>query len=275
MVRCGLGREHRVPEPEPPVQPTAIDHSTENVRSRILTRMYFMYVDDGGDPGLSPNSPTRHFVLSGLVLHELRWRQFAEGVLKFRQRMRQTYGLPVRTEIHAAEYISRGSMTIVPRYNRLAILRHFTDHLATQNYLSVTNIVVNKTDKPAEYDVFTSAWRALFQRFENTLNHRNFPGPKNPEDKGIVFVDNTDGGRLTRLVRKMAAYNPIPSQHSTGYRNMPIVSVLRIPASGIPGRVTSFRPLIFAPIGHISCSRRTHTYVRKPVGGIFTGLTPF
>ena len=190
----GLSCEHRVPGPPPPVRPTGIDHSTVNVGSPILTRMYFMYVDDGGDPGLSPSSPTRHFVLSGLVLHELRWRQFADGVLNFRQRMRHTYGLPVRTEIHAAEYISRGSMTNIPRYNRLAILRHFTDHLASQNYLSVTNVVVNKVDKPADYDVFTSAWRTLFQRFENTLNHRNFPGPKNPEDKGIVFVDNTDGG---------------------------------------------------------------------------------
>ncbi len=39
--------------------------------------MYIIYVDESGDPGLSPNltlsssSPTPFFVLSGLVLHEL------------------------------------------------------------------------------------------------------------------------------------------------------------------------------------------------------------
>ena len=191
-----------------------------------------MYVDDGGDPGLNPKSPTRHFVLSGLVLHELRWRQFADSVLELRRRIRSTYGLPIRTEIHAAEYISRGGMNFIPRYNRLAILQHFTDHLALQGYLSVTNVVVDKAGKPDDYDVFTSAWRALFQRFENTLNHQNFPGPRNPEDKGMVFADNTDGGKLTRLVRRMAVHNPIPNRarHVPGYRNIPIVSILEDPS---------------------------------------------
>lgn len=31
--------------------------------------MYFMYVDESGDPGMLV-SPTRYFVLSGLVVHE-------------------------------------------------------------------------------------------------------------------------------------------------------------------------------------------------------------
>jgi hypothetical protein len=30
--------------------------------------MYFMYVDESGDPGLV-GSPTRYFTLSGLVIH--------------------------------------------------------------------------------------------------------------------------------------------------------------------------------------------------------------
>lgn len=34
--------------------------------------MYLMYVDESGDPGLT-SSPTRYFVLSGIVIHELRW----------------------------------------------------------------------------------------------------------------------------------------------------------------------------------------------------------
>ena len=33
--------------------------------------MYLMYVDESGDSGLV-NSPTRYFVLTGMVVHELR-----------------------------------------------------------------------------------------------------------------------------------------------------------------------------------------------------------
>jgi hypothetical protein len=44
-----------------------------------------MYVDESGDSGLD-NSPTRYFVLTGLVIHELRWRAYLEQMVNFRQR---------------------------------------------------------------------------------------------------------------------------------------------------------------------------------------------
>ena len=46
--------------------------------------MYLMYVDESGDVGLV-NSPTRYFVLVGLVLHELRWQQTKDELINFRQ----------------------------------------------------------------------------------------------------------------------------------------------------------------------------------------------
>ncbi|MGH2600854.1 MAG: DUF3800 domain-containing protein, partial [Dehalococcoidia bacterium] len=38
-----------------------------------------MYVDESGDSGLT-NSPTRYFVLTGLVVHELRWQAYVEQI---------------------------------------------------------------------------------------------------------------------------------------------------------------------------------------------------
>jgi hypothetical protein len=38
--------------------------------------MYLMYVDESGDCGLpADSSPSSLFCLSGLVVHELRWRE--------------------------------------------------------------------------------------------------------------------------------------------------------------------------------------------------------
>jgi hypothetical protein len=192
--------------------------------------MYLMYVDESGDPGLQ-NSPTRYFVLSGLVMHELRWREFIEQVLSFRRRMKSTYDLGVRDEIHAAEFIRSSGSTKLPRHIRYLILRHFAAELAKMNWLSVTNVVVDKAGKPEGYDVFESAWKVLFQRFENTLAHRNFPGPQNPDDLGIVICDDTNGGKLSKLMRRMGSDNPIPNQSHAGrgYRNMPIRKIIEDP----------------------------------------------
>ncbi len=54
--------------------------------------MYLMYVDESGDPG-TVNSPTRYFVLSGLVVHELSWLATLDSLIDFRRRMRDTFGL--------------------------------------------------------------------------------------------------------------------------------------------------------------------------------------
>ncbi len=54
--------------------------------------MYLMYVDESGDIGLH-NSPTRYFVLSGLVVHELRWQDTLDQFIDFRHRMRRQFTL--------------------------------------------------------------------------------------------------------------------------------------------------------------------------------------
>jgi Protein of unknown function (DUF3800) len=170
-----------------------------------------MYVDESGDCGLV-NSPTRYFVLSGLVVHELRWEQTFKQLIEFRKRMRNKFGLKLREELHASHLIARpGDLKRIPRHERLSILRHFSTELGSIPDVNIINIAVDKEGKTATYDVFEHAWRALIQRFENTLSYRNFPGPVNPDDRGMIFPDMTDVKKLTSLIRRMRVYNPIPS----------------------------------------------------------------
>jgi hypothetical protein len=191
--------------------------------------MYLMYVDESGDTGLV-GSPTANFVLSGLVIHESRWRDFVTAMAAFRKTMRAAHGLPVRTEIHASQFIKSPPMPGMPRHVRLAILRNMLDELAKMNFISITNVVVKKANKPATYDVFEHAWQALFQRFENTLKNGNFPGAAR-NDYGLVLTDATDGKKLTRLMRRMSAFNYIPNQpqYGQGARNLPILRVIEDP----------------------------------------------
>ena len=186
-----------------------------------------MYVDESGDPG-NNTAQSDFFCLTGMVVHESEWRNFLDVTMRFRRTMKDVYGLPVRAEIHAVKLL-RHSEFAIEKYKRLAILRNFLDELAKMNFVSLTNIVVDKRGKPADYDVFSSAWRTLFQRFENTLMHGNFPGGYK-RAFGTVFTDATNGEKLTSIMRKMSVHNPIPNSIGGGYRNLPILRVIEDPS---------------------------------------------
>jgi hypothetical protein len=193
--------------------------------------MFLMYVDESGDCGLV-NSPSRYFVLTGLVVHELRWQPYFNQMVDFRRRMKLLHGLKLREEIHAGELLRKpGPLARIPPNDRLGIIRALADELATMADLNIINIVVDKQNKTQGYDVFENAWQALIQRFENTLSHRNFRGPINTDDRGLLFADHTDDKKLTKLMRKMRVYNPIPSMagFSTSYRMLPLVQIIEDP----------------------------------------------
>lgn len=187
-----------------------------------------MYVDESGDTGLE-NSPSDYFVLSGIVVHEEHWRAFINHLVDFKKTVRNIYGLPLRDEIHASEFI-QSKVVGLNRHERLALLRNTLDELTKFPNISITNIIVEKAGKPQNFDVFGVAWRTLFQRFENTLIHGNFPG-KHKNDNGLIFTDATSGKKLSNIMRKMSVHNPIPNnqQYGNGYQNHPIKRIIEDP----------------------------------------------
>lgn len=196
--------------------------------------MYLMYVDESGDWGMSATSPTRTVVLTGLVVHELRWRDALDKLIAFRRSMKTLYGLRLRDEIHAGGFISHpGPTAYIPRHNRLAILRALANQIASMTEFTVINVLVDKVGKPPGFDPFERAWGALIQRFENTILHRNFPGPANADERGMLFSDHTDDKKLTALVRRLRHYNPVPSQFAAAgapsFRQLPIVTLIEDP----------------------------------------------
>lgn len=195
--------------------------------------MYLMYVDESGDSGLN-NTPTNYFALTGLVVHELRWRTYLEELILFRARMKEKFGLKLREEFHASQFISRpGDIAQrISRNDRLAMIRHFADTLARMTDLNLINTVVDKTDKQDSFDIFEAAWGALIQRFENTISQHNFPGPSNADERGLIFCDHTEDKKLMKLLRQRRRYNPVPhtQQFGLGYRNLPLEYVIEDPS---------------------------------------------
>lgn len=191
--------------------------------------MYLIYVDESGDVGLV-SSPTRYFVLSGLVVHELRWNAVLDGIIAFRGSLKNFYGLKLREEIHAAQFMYHpGTLSRIEKHVRLKILREVLDFQSTLPDVNIINIVVDKQNKPPEYDVFESAWRCLIQRFHNTLSYKNFPGPQNTDDLGLIVSDRTDEPKLRALVRRIRRYNPVPNRGVSGYQHLPLKNLVEDP----------------------------------------------
>lgn len=191
--------------------------------------MYFLYVDESGDVGLEC-SPTRYFILSGFVVHELCWHQTLEEIIAFRKALRIRYGLKLREELHAAHFLhSPGVLSRIRKDLRLRIIRDVVDFESGMPDVNVINILVDKSTKSIGYDVFDNAWMAMIQRFENTISNHNFPGPQNPQDFGILVVDQTDEPKLRNLSRRLHRYNPVPSMGGGGYRQLPIRTLVEDP----------------------------------------------
>ncbi len=187
-----------------------------------------MYIDESGDVGIE-NSPTNYFVLSAFVIHEESWLDILDDLIEFRRYLKQRYGLKMKEEIHASEFVN-GRVNLfaeIPKNDRIDLLKKCLKWLDGRTDLSIISIRCDKqkTARISKNDVFEFTWRALIQRFENTLSHKNFPGG-NIHDKGIIVADNTDGGKLTVLLRKMRRMNYIPNSNS---RNMRLRAVIEDP----------------------------------------------
>jgi hypothetical protein len=188
--------------------------------------MYLLYVDESGDSGLN-DSPSPFFVLSGFVVHELKWKETIEAIIKFRMDLRDKYGLKLREELHSACFIHKpGKIKRIAKSLRLRLLRDVIDFQATLPDINILNIVIDKKGKDQTFDVFNSAWETLIQRFHNTISHKNFPGPQNPQDYGLLIVDQTDEKKLRNLIRKMRKFNPVPNTGGVGYRSIPITTIV-------------------------------------------------
>lgn len=191
-----------------------------------------MYGDESGDCGALPRSPSRYFVLVGLVVHELRWQTCFDQMVDFRRRMKANFGLKLREELHAAGMIFRpGPLVRMRRNDRLAIIRAFTNELSGMSDFKVIPVVVDKNAKPAGYDVFGAAWKSLLGRFDKVLEGGGLTGPADRDDRGMLLPDHADDAKLTALLRRARRCDPAADQQhgGTGHQNARLVNIIEDP----------------------------------------------
>ncbi len=184
---------------------------------------YFFYVDESGDSGHN-TAVTTHFVVAGFFLREGSWAVYLDKIKHFRAALSAAYNFRMRDELHARDiWMARGdSKNRGDSYaQRYRMFRDVAFFLRQSSEISIIAVSVNKLQpRLSGVNIREYAWKLLIQRFENYLLDKG--------TNGIVFADEGEDKLVRGQLRRMRAYNPIPSKFG-GYYQQKIVRILEDP----------------------------------------------
>ena len=174
--------------------------------------MHLIYIDDSQDEKLC--------VFSALAIEVSQWRGVFECVRSFRRELRERCGIYIYKEFHAWKFVSgRGNISdrVVTKGERCEI---FKETLAMTTQLPGVRLF----NACFPRKMYLQALERLINRINRTLRAW--------DSHGLLISDEGKEIEYTRLVRRLAVFNPIPSQYSewldTGEltRNIPIERIV-------------------------------------------------
>ena len=176
--------------------------------------MHIFYIDDSRDD--------KFCVFSALAVPVAKWKQCFEIVRAHRRGLRKKFGIFTHKELHAWKLVSgrgRISNRDIAKYHRNQIYQEFLGIVSGLPEVRLFNAVF-----PIKED--ERALERLINRIERTL--------KAWDSYGLLFIDEGQEVRYTKLVRRMVVFNYIPSQFGswpTGdtSRNIPIERIIEDP----------------------------------------------
>ena len=160
--------------------------------------MHICYLDDSGD------GTVRAFSVLSIPVQE--WHTCFNHVKNYRRVLRDKYGVYVRKELHATEFVGgRGRIAphSISKENRVRIYNQALLAITRLPGVKLFNAIAAKRD---EY--------TLFERVLNRINRT-----MQAWDSHALLISD-EGKDYNRLVRKMGVYNPIPSQFGGRPRNI-------------------------------------------------------
>jgi hypothetical protein len=177
--------------------------------------MYLAYIDDSRD--------ARSCVFSALLVRDESWQDAFRIVRDFRRGLRKSDGIFMYSEIHAWKFVSgRGHISdaVVPKGRRCAIFLELLRLVARLPQTHLFNAVF-----PVKEELRAFEW--LLNRINRTMQAWN--------NHAILISDQGKESDMTRLRRKLGAFNPIPSQKGVWddsgetHKNIPIERIIEDP----------------------------------------------
>jgi hypothetical protein len=186
--------------------------------------MYFAYFDESGDSGVGPKSPTRFFVLACILMHATEWAASLDELIKLRRDLRRSYGLPVRPEIKALDFVKgRGGMS-GSGLDRPARLRLYEECLSRVSQIPAFSVFAVAVDKvPADkagWEPRAAAWTFALQRVDRFCLERS--------ELATIYPDEGHTQLIRPLLRRLRRFQKVRGAYG-GKRNIRIERVVEDP----------------------------------------------
>lgn len=176
--------------------------------------MWFAYIDESKEQ----NSV---FVYSALVVRGEKWPSVFSAVKAFRTRIRNEHGIYLSHELHAWKFASgKGQVADRPlsKAARANIFRETLSFIAEcRKFRLLASVNTNEL--------------YAFERLINRLNRT----AESHDEHVLLFCDEGQEVEFTRRIRRMRAYNPIPSNRGmweddeAEKRNIPVTRIVEDP----------------------------------------------
>jgi len=173
--------------------------------------MHLVYIDD------SYEHPYQ--IYSAIAVPANRWREFFERIKVWRRELNDSDGILITKEFHATEFCGgRGRLgpQVVGKYRRSRIFLEALELLNGMEGLRIFNVC--RTSRP-EW-----ALERLMTRIHKTM--------ETWDSYATLIMDEGKEAEITRLLRKMGVYNPVPVYVGPGQielQNLPIQRILEDP----------------------------------------------
>lgn len=177
--------------------------------------MYIFYMDDSGEGG------THMFTAIGV--HSRHWKEVFAEVIRFRKELRKHAGIYMNKELHATKFVSGRGRPSDKHLDKEMRERIFSYALKTLANVGPEKLMLfNVVNRNQEW-----AYERILNRINRTMEAK--------DEHAIIISDEGKEGEYTRLVRRLGAYNPIPSKFGTWdsgpevSKNIPISRVIEDP----------------------------------------------
>ena len=216
----------------------------------MTVRLY--YIDESYD--------SEKYCLCAIGIRHGEWRECFNRARQQRSLLKQDHGVFIRKEIHAHEFVNgRGRVSdhSIGKWQRSRIFEQLLLGVAQMPHVMLVNVCI---DVAGRSNPQMDAWDRLMNRIERTMleyERRELPlrrdllaklPPEFPETaraeierrlnyyrpRAIIFADEGREAEITKALRKMSVFNPIPSQFGqwlggADTMNIPVERVIEDP----------------------------------------------
>lgn len=186
-----------------------------------MVLMHLIYIDESKDTEVRPKT----YIYSALCISDDAWRRAFDRIRDYRRDLRQNYGIYIKKELHACEFVSgKGMVADRPIYKQQR----------AQIFRETIQFMGNMGGAPQKACLFNSicdnpdwAMERLINRIQRTMVKW--------DSHALLLFDEGEEAAFKKKIRKMNVFNPISSRYGvwqdTGQvtRNIVIDRILEDP----------------------------------------------